>query len=119
MSGFPYNLPPDGRNENGHQGTDQVEEAEGCVGERGDGKDGGLRHAATGPGEKWRGDGGGVLHGTAEEALFIAPVAEGSSEYVGSQQDRKVLIRYDAVERCTCDHGRCYQSGAGSCKRVQ
>ena len=82
-----HDLPADGRDADGHQRTDQVEEAEGGVSEGRDREDGGLGHAAAGPGEERRGDRGGILDGTAEQTSFVTAVAEGLAEDVGSQQD--------------------------------
>ena len=112
-------LPAEGGDDDGHQGGDDVEEAEGGVGEGGDGEDGGLGHAAGGPGEEWRGDRGGVLDGAAEEPGLIPPGAEGFSEDVGCQQDGQVLVRDDAVQGGTRDDCRCYQSGAGAREGIQ
>ena len=112
-------FPADGGDGDGHQGADQVEKAEGGVGEGGDGEDGGLGHAAGGPGEEGRGDRGGVFDGAAEEPGFVAPGAEGLSEDVGCQQNRKVLVRDDAVQGGAGDDCRCHQTGAGAGQRIQ
>ena len=55
MRCFP-DFPTDGGHENGHQGTDEVEETVGEIGEGGDAKDGGLRHAASVPWNEYGGD---------------------------------------------------------------
>ena len=39
-------LPPDGGDDDGRQGTEEVEEAVGKIGDGGDAEDGALRHAA-------------------------------------------------------------------------
>ena len=108
----PDDLPADGRDADGHQGADQVEEAVGGVNEGGDGEDGGLGHAAGGPGIEGRGDRSGVLDAAAEEPAFVAAVAESLSEDVGCQQDRQVLVGHDAVQGGSGDDGRCDQAGA-------
>ena len=114
-----HDLPADGRDADGHQRTDQVEEAEGGVSEGRDREDGGLGHAAAGPGEERRGDRGGILDGTAEQTSFVTAVAEGLAEDVGSQQDGQVLVRDDAIEGRARHDGRCDQSGTGAGEGVQ
>ena len=49
-------FPADGGHEDGHQGTDEVEETVGEIGEGGDAKNGGLRHAASVLGNEYGGD---------------------------------------------------------------
>lgn len=56
----------------GHQGRDDVEEAVGQVGERGDMQHQRLRHAAGVPRHEDGGDGGGVLRRAAQQAAFVA-----------------------------------------------
>ena len=67
---FP-DFPTDGGHENGHQGTEEVEETVGEIGEGGDTQDGGLCQAAGVPGNEYGGDGGGILAGAAEQPQFI------------------------------------------------
>ena len=114
-----HDLPADGRDADGHQGADQVEETEGGVDEGGNGKDGGLGHAAAGPGEERRGHRSGVLDGAAEQALLVATLLESPTEDIGSQQDGQVLVRDDTVEGRACDDRRCHQSGPGAGERIQ
>jgi hypothetical protein len=114
-----HDFPADGRDTDGHQGADQVEEAEGSIGEGGNGEDGGLGHAAARPGVERRGDRSGVLDGAAEQALFVAAVPESLSEDVGGQEDGQVLVRDDAVEGRARNDGRCDQPGSGAGERIQ
>jgi len=95
---LPHDLPPDHSDGNGHQRADEVEQAPGGIGPGGHGQDGGLGHSATGPGIERGGDGGGVLDGAAEQAVFIPFLLEGFPEDVGCQQDGQVLVRDDAIE---------------------
>ena len=60
-----FDLPPDGGDDDGHQGTEEVEEAVGKIGDGGYAEDGALRHAAGVPRHQDAGDGGGVLTGSA------------------------------------------------------
>ena len=67
---FP-DFPTDGGHEDGHQGTEEVEETVGEIGEGGDTQDGGLCQAAGVPWNEYGGDGGGILAGAAEQPQFI------------------------------------------------
>ena len=110
---LPY-LPPNHPHQYRHQRGDDVEEAEGGVGEGGDGEDRGLGHAAAGPGEEGRGDGGGVFHAAAEEAAFVAVFLVGVPVDVGGEDNGKILVGHDAVERDAGGDRRAYQSAAGA-----
>lgn len=59
-------LPTGGSNEDGHQGTDDIEETVGKIGEGGYSENGGLCHTAGVPGNEYGGNGGGILTGAAQ-----------------------------------------------------
>ena len=115
----PFDLPADGRYEDGHQGRDDIEEAERRIHQGGDGQDGGLRHAAAGPGEEGRGDRGGILNGTAQELVFVAFPLVRIPENIGSEDDGKVLVAHQAVQHRARGNGGGHHAGTGARKRFQ
>ena len=97
MSYFP-DFPADGGHEDGHQGTEEVEETVGKIGEGGDTKDGGLCHAASVPGNEYGGDGGRILTGAAEQPQFITLFLIGFLIHVAGEYDGNKLVTGGDVE---------------------
>ena len=103
-------LPTGGSNEDGHQGTDDIEETVGEIGEGGDTKDGGLRHAASVPGNEYGGDGGRILAGAAKQPQFLTLLLIGFAVHVASENDGNKLVTGGDVEKKARKDGACHQT---------
>lgn len=111
MSCF-LDFPADGGHEDGHQGTDEVEETVGEICEGGDAEDGGLRHAACVPGNEYGGDGGRILAGTAQQPQFITLFLIGFLVHVAGEYDGNKLVTGGDVEKEARKNGACHQTQA-------
>ena len=90
---FSKYLVADGGNSDAHQRTDDIEEAIGQIGEGRHTQDGGLRHTATAPGDKGRGNGGTIFYAAAQEAFFVASTVIHTLEHIGGKDDAQVLVQ--------------------------
>lgn len=85
--------------ENAHDGTDDVEEAEGEIDEGGDAEHCGLCHAACRPRHEDRSDGRGVFGGTAEEFGLVPSVSIFFLIDGCVHDDGEELIAHDEIEQ--------------------
>ena len=86
------------RNQDAHHRAEDVEEAEGQVGEGRYTQDGGLGHAAGIPRDECGGDGHGIFGGSAQQAAFVTLLFIDVAEHVAQQDDADVLVCRGQIE---------------------
>ena len=86
------------RYEDAHQGTDEIEETIGKVGEGSHAEDGGLGHTTGVPRNKHGGYCNCIFGGTTQKAALVAIAAVDVLEHVTSENDRDVLVGSGDVE---------------------
>lgn len=103
-------FPTDGGHEDGHQGTDDIEETVGKIGEGGYSEDGGLCHTAGVPGNEYGGNGGGILTGAAQQPQFVTLLLIGFAVHVACENDGNKLVAGGNVEEKSRKDGACHQT---------
>ena len=88
-----------------HQGTDEVEEAIGEIGDCRYAEDSGLGHAASVPGYKYGGHGNGIFSGAAQQAAFVTVAVIYVLEHVAGEDDGDVLVGSGNIEEQTGCYG--------------
>ena len=101
-----FDLPPDGRHHQRHQGTDNIENTVRHVDECGNTQHGGLRHAARVPRHQHGADRGRILDRAAQQPRFEPPLRIKFPEKAPRKDDRDILVGGAEVEEDARADGR-------------